>query len=91
MQFMGRNILWYSTGVYSWSAYFQYLFNFNFLKGVAVASYYGDTTSRSTIKTNDLVMKEMEHFLQVLFQWFHFNCTKKIEEKVIYYSQETTT
>ena len=35
---------------------------FFFLEGVAVASYADDTTLYSASKTNDLVIKEVEHF-----------------------------
>ena len=46
---------------------------FYFLEGVVVASYADDTTPYSANKTNDLVIKEREHFSEVLFQWFDFN------------------
>ena len=49
---------------------------FNFLEGVAVASYADDTTPYTANKTNDLVIKEIEHFSKVLFKWFDFNCMK---------------
>ena len=41
---------------------------FYFPEGVAVASYADDTTPYSVSKTNDLVMKEIEHFSDVLFK-----------------------
>ena len=41
---------------------------FYFLEGVAVASYADDTTSYTTSETNDLVIKEIEHFSEVLFK-----------------------
>ena len=47
-----------------------------FLKGVAVASYTDDTTPHSASKSNDLVIKETEHFSEVLFKWFGFNQMK---------------
>ena len=47
-----------------------------FLKGVAVASYADDTTPYTANKTNDLVIKEIEHFSEVLFKWFDFNYMK---------------
>ena len=50
---------------------------FYFLEGVAVASYTDDITPYSVNKTNDLVIKEIEHFSEVLFKWFDFN-NKKI-------------
>ena len=49
---------------------------FYFLEGVTVASYADDTTPYSTDKTNDLVIKAIEHFSEVLFKWFGFNYTK---------------
>ena len=53
-----------STVISPWSAYFQYLFVglIFFLEGVAVAIYADDTTLYSASKTNDLVIKEVEHF-----------------------------
>ena len=68
---MERHFLWNSTGINPWSAYFQY-----FLEGVVVASYADDTTTYTANKTNDLVTKEIEHFSEVLFKWFHFNYMK---------------
>ena len=41
---------------------------FYFLEGVAVASYADDTTSYTASETNDLVIKEIEHFSEVLFK-----------------------
>ena len=75
---MERNLLWNFTGINPWSAYFQYHFVWLifFLEGVAVASYSDDTTPYSANKTNDLVIKEIEHFLEVLFKWFDFNYMK---------------
>ena len=49
---------------------------FYFLEGVTVASYPDDTTPYSVNKTNDLVIKEIEHFSEVLFKWFDFNYMK---------------
>ena len=49
---------------------------FYFLEGVSVASYVHDTTPYSVNKTNDLVIKEIEHFSEVLFQWFGLNYMK---------------
>ena len=49
---------------------------FYFLEGVAVASYADDTTPYTASKTNDLVIKEIEHFSEVLFKWFDFNYMK---------------
>ena len=49
---------------------------FYFLEGVAVASYADDTTPYTANKTNDLVIKEIEHFSEVLFKWFDFNYMK---------------
>ena len=64
---------------------------FYFLEGVAVASYADDTTPYTANKTNDLVIKEIKHFSEVLFKWFDFNYMKINSEKIIYYSQEMTT
>ena len=41
---------------------------FYFLEGVAVASYADDTTPYTANKTNNLVIKEIEHFSEVLFK-----------------------
>ena len=49
---------------------------FYFLEGVAVSSYADDTTPYTANKTNDLVIKEIEHFSEVLFKWFDFNYMK---------------
>ena len=49
---------------------------FYFLEGVAVASYTDDTIPYSVNKTNYLVIKEIEHFSEVLFKWFNFNYMK---------------
>ena len=46
---------------------------FYFLAGVAVASYADDTTPYTVNKTNYLVVKEIEHFSEILFKWFDFN------------------
>ena len=40
---------------------------FYFLEGVTVASYADDVTPYKANKTNDLVIKEIEHFSEVLF------------------------
>ena len=49
---------------------------FYFLEGVAVASYVDDTTPYTANKANDLVIKEIEHFSEVLFKWLDFNYMK---------------
>ena len=49
---------------------------FFFLEGVVVASYADDSTPYSANKTNDLVIKEIEHFSEVLLKWFDFNYMK---------------
>ena len=49
---------------------------FYFLESIAVTSYADDTTPYSVNKTNDLVMREIEHFSEVLFKWFDFNYIK---------------
>ena len=41
---------------------------FYFLEGVSLASYADDTTPYTVNKTNDLVIKEIEHFSEVLLQ-----------------------
>ena len=43
---------------------------------VAVASYADDTTPYTANKTSDLVIKEIEHFSEVLFKWFNLNYMK---------------
>ena len=68
-----------------------YIDLFYFLESIAVASYTYDTTTYNVNKTNGLVIKEIEHSSEVLFQWFHFNDIKINSGKVIYYSQEMTT
>ena len=49
---------------------------FYFLERVAVASYADDTTPYTANKTNDLVIKEIEYFSEVIFKWFGFNYMK---------------
>ena len=49
---------------------------FYFFEGIAVASYADDTTPYSANKTNDLVIKEIEHFSKAFFKWFGFNYMK---------------
>ena len=49
---------------------------FYFLEGVAAASYADDTTPYCANKTNNLVIKEIQHFSEVLFKWFDFNYMK---------------
>ena len=70
---MERNFLRYSTVINLWSAYFQYFFVTYLLEGVAITSYAGDITPCSAKKTNKVVIKEIEHFSEVLFKWFDFN------------------
>ena len=53
--------------------------------------YADDTTPYTANKTNDLVIKEIEHFSEVLFKWCDFNYMKINSGKVIYCSQEMTT
>ena len=52
-----------------------------FLEDVAVASHADDSTRYNANKTNDLVIKEIEHFSDVLFKWFDFNYMKIDREK----------
>ena len=54
---------------------------FDFLEGVAVACYADDTTPYSANKANDFVIKEIEHFPEVLIKWFDFNYIKINGEK----------
>ena len=49
---------------------------FYFLEGAAIASYADDTTLKRANKTNDLVVKEVEHFSEALFKEFNFNYQK---------------
>ena len=69
-------------GIPQGSIFGQLIFNiffcdlFYFLEGVSVASYADDTTPHTANKTNDLVIKEIEHFSEVLFKWFDFNYMK---------------
>ena len=49
---------------------------FYFLESVPVTSYANDITPYSANKTNDLVIKEIEHFSEVLLKWFDFNYMK---------------
>ena len=46
---------------------------FYLLEGVAITSYAGDITPCSAKKTNKVVIKEIEHFSEVLFKWFDFS------------------
>ena len=55
---------------------------FYFQECVVVASYTDDTTPYSANKTNDLVIKEIDHFSEVLFQWFDFNYMKTNTGKI---------
>ena len=57
---------------------------FYFREGVAVSSYADDTKPYSASKTSDSVIKEIEHFSEILFKWFDFNYMKINSEKVIY-------
>ena len=49
---------------------------FYFLEGLAVARYADDATLYSVNKTKNLVIKEIEHFSEVLFKWFDSNYMK---------------
>ena len=49
---------------------------FYFLEVVAVASYPDDTTPYIANKASGLVIKEIEHYSEVLFKWFDFNYMK---------------
>ena len=49
---------------------------FYILKVVAVASYADGTTPYAANKTNNLVIKEIEHVSEVFFKWFDFNYMK---------------
>ena len=65
---MEINFLWNSTGINPCPLIFNIFLCdlFYFLKGVAVASYADDTTPYTANKTNELVIKEIEHFSEVL-------------------------
>ena len=52
-----------------------------FLEGITVASCVDDSTPYSATKTNDLIIKEIEHFSEVLFQYFDFRYVKINTEK----------
>ena len=65
-------------GIPQWSIFgpliFKFFLNlFYLLEGVAITSYAGDITPCSAKKTNKVVIKEIEHFSEVLFKWFDFN------------------
>ena len=49
---------------------------FYFLEGVSVASCADDTTPYTTNKANDLVIKKIEHFSEILFKWFDLTYMK---------------
>ena len=49
---------------------------FYFVEGIAVANYADDTTSYIANKTNDSVIKEINHFSDVFFKSFDFNYIK---------------
>ena len=64
---------------------------FDFLEVFAVDSYADDNTSSSASKTNDLIIKEIDHFSEIFLKWFDFNYMEpKLVEKVKNYSQEMT-
>ena len=67
----GNKYSWYSAGVNPWFAYFQYILCglFYYLEDAAEVSYAHDATRYTPIKTNDFVIKEIEHFFEVFFQW----------------------
>ena len=73
-----ENFLWNSTGSFLGLLLFSiFLCNlFYFLEGATVARYVDDTILYSVNKTNYLVIKEIEHFSEVLFKWFNFNYMK---------------
>ena len=51
-------------------------------------SLFSNTTPYSANKTKDMVLKEIEYFSEVIFQWFDFNYMKVSSEKdhILYYS-----
>ena len=51
------------------------LFSISFCVTYFILFYFSHLTS-SANKTNDLVLKEIEHFSEVLFKWFDFNYMK---------------
>ena len=75
---MEINFFWYYTGVNPWSAYFQYLFMWLilFTRRLAVATYLDDTTPYGANKTNNLVIKETEHFPRFFFDGLTWNSEK---------------
>ena len=52
------------------------LFSTSFCVTYFTSSKEDDTTPYTDNKTNDLVIKEIEHFSEVLFKWFDFNYMK---------------
>ena len=75
---MEIDFLWNSTGINPWSAYFQYLFVWLILfpQRHRSSQLGDDTTPYGDNKTNDVVIKKIEHFSEVLFEWFDLNYMK---------------
>ena len=74
---MERDFLWNSTGISPWSAYFQYIFVWLVIFPQRSRSSQRPMTPHLSVsKTNDLVIEEIEHFSEVLFNWFDFNYMK---------------
>ena len=57
---------------------------FYLLEGIAVVSYADDTSPSSANRTNDLVIKYIEFFFEVLFKWFDLNYIKINSGKIMY-------
>ena len=76
---MKRNFLWYFTRINPSGPLIFNIFLcdlFYFLADVAVPSYADNSTHYSASKTNDLVIKELEHLSKVPFKWFDSNYMK---------------
>ena len=78
--------MWNTAGINPWPAFFN-IFScdlFYWLQSVAVAIYADDTIAYSANETNDLAIKEIEHFSEVIFIWFDFNYMKINSGKLLF-------
>ena len=78
--------MWNTAGINPWSTFFN-IFScdlFYWLESVAEASYADDTTAYSANEKNDLVIKEKEHFSEVISIWFDFNYIKINSVKTLF-------
>ena len=73
---MERNFLRYSQGSVLVPLIFNIFCVTYFLDGVIVTSYADDNTPYCVNNTKDLVIKEIEHLSEFVFQWFDFNPMK---------------